>query len=449
MKEFNKVKAAVTRPEITAKFTSHNWYELNFKREAQFLLVHLVKMKIIDKVQIEDLDQVLIDTAIAGITLDPTLNFAYVSVRKINNRLAIMYDVGYQGMISKLKLLSDIQDVFAHVVFDNDRFEGSQGVAPDLQHTPYYFLKKTRKERGTPWGAYAVIVFKGGYRKFDFLPVERIEEIRNLSSDYKMDKKNGTNFSAWNNEHWEEMWMKTAIKHIYKTIPKKHFGSDLAAAEEITKSFTQDNEAQGMHIDTPTAVTEVVKDKMKAAAEQAIKKGKVEKKVEEKALTRKELSEIYKRSNGKKQLELYANKLGILEIIIKNHTGKRLSKKVVYEAILKHYDNKEVAHKNNGTAPAVKEKGNSLLQTIERLKKEYQKPGLGSFVKVSSRIITLLDCPTKDPQKLRSVNGCSALYGLIQHYDAEEELKKKLGKDPYAYIAKASNDELGSTLLSL
>ena len=473
-------------PEIVAEFATYNKHELSFQHEAQFLLSHLQKAKATERVQVEDCRKVLIDAALTGLTLNPSLNYAYVDVQEMEGKMIPTYQVGYQGMISNLKELSDVQDVIAHVVFDKETFEGCQGLNPSLSHVPYYFLNKKRKDRGSPIGVYAVIVFESGYRKFDFLSAERIAEIRNHSFDYRMDQKNGTQHSSWNNEHWEEMWMKTVIKHAYKTIPKASHGADLQTTQLLGTTFNLDNKNYDGFTTSITPIDTFAhhppSKKTEDFIDEAIEKGKTDfNQQAAKVITsgdsstikvttvedfpeepngavpsRKELEEMYNKRDAKRRLDRCAKELGILDDILKNHTGKRLSKKIVYNGILKHYDANGIhVPKDAPQKPAKKtaekfvEDEQQIFQTAERIKEEINLPGLTHFAKASLQLLDYMQCPSKDSEKLRSSAACTALYSFIQNYGVEQELEAHLQADPYDYLAKASNDELTAALRSL
>ena len=497
MKNYKAIEDALNKAEVMNKAEAHNIYKLNIDHEIEFLLTHLIKNKNIDKADISSIDQVLLDAVMNGLTLNPSLNYAHVAFRNIDNKLVPVYDIGYQGMISQLKLLANIVDVYAHVVFENDIFTGCQGLNPNLDHQPYYFIRKTREERGRPWGVYAVVVFSDGYRKFNFLSAERVHEIRLMSSDYKEDIRNSTNLSAWLNSNWEEMWCKTAIKHIYKTIPKSHTGTDLQAAVRITQVFESDNDANGIEIDKiphppASSADEKIIDTIEKAAASAILKGKIEPQEDTPEtsaallqeiceappyIARAALRKMYTTKTAKKELEVYANKLGILQEIINNHTGKRLSKKIVYEGILKHYDEYNIDIPKNGQpeekpmyfegGPGVqiepltdgnynisvepkpiKEDEAFILNAATQLKNSIREKGMKSFIKAASQILDHLACPSQDPEKIRSVTGCNVLYEFITFYEVEEELEELLDGDPFDFIAKASNDELRAALQS-
>ena len=395
MEKLQEIKKKHLSEEAKKNFEKFNKYGLNFEEEVNYSISSIMNIKGLKSLETDSINQFLIDVASSGLTMNPSLNYSYATLRKRNDKVVLVHEITYQGMISRMSMLSDVQDVYAHVVFENDDFVGDLGLNPNLVHRPRYFKGVRKKDRGNPIGVYAVVVFNNEYRKFDFLPAERIEEIMSDSEDYKEDKKNNTAYSPWSNHHWIEMWAKTAIKHIYKYLPKSHLGIDLESSKSISETITTDNKTQGFEMQesipakkVATKAIDTIEDAAKAAVglrrpltaletiEYYDRNGvlppttlttleKQSKPVEEdfikkymlseegvsdgtekitqgansipfKALSSEELQQMYDDKDSKKKLEKYAIQLGIFQDIVDNFKGKRLSKKVVFEGIKKH-----------------------------------------------------------------------------------------------------------------
>ena len=78
-----------------------------------------------------------------------------------------------------IKILTDagaVKSVFADVVHENDHFIYGQGSNPILEHKP-----DLMKERGKPFGAYAIADFRDGGFQFEVMAKHEIEKIRATS----------------------------------------------------------------------------------------------------------------------------------------------------------------------------------------------------------------------------------------------------------------------------
>src|SRR5690606_11267902 len=112
--------------------------------------------------------------------------------------------IGYKGMIDLARRSGNIESIYAQVVKENDEFEYQYGLEPDLKHKP------AMKDRGKTIGAYAVAKFKDGGYQFEFMSVDEIEKRRKRSAA----KDSG----PWVTDY-DEMCMKTVIRHMFKYLP--------------------------------------------------------------------------------------------------------------------------------------------------------------------------------------------------------------------------------------
>ena len=114
-----------------------------------------------------------------------------------------------------IKILTDagaVKSVFADVVHEKDEFLYSQGSNPILEHKP-----DLQKDRGQPFGAYAIAYFRDGGFQFEVMAKPEIEKIRATSESWKNEKTR--QYSPW--EKWEKsMWKKTVMKQLFKFLPK-------------------------------------------------------------------------------------------------------------------------------------------------------------------------------------------------------------------------------------
>ena len=68
-----------------------------------------------------------------------------------------------------------LQGVPAHVVYENDHFTYELGDNERLEHIPVL------RDRGEPIAAYAIAIFKDGYREREVMTVEDINKVRDCA----------------------------------------------------------------------------------------------------------------------------------------------------------------------------------------------------------------------------------------------------------------------------
>jgi len=154
-----------------------------------------------------------------------------------NNRKGItevQFIIGYKGMIDLARRSGHIQSIYAHAVYENDKFEYELGLNPTLKHVPSF-----DSDRGEYIGSYAVAHFKDGGYQMEFMPKAEIEKRRKASPGGR------SKYSPWNN-YYEEMANKTVIRHMWKYLPisveiKQAVAHDEGTARSI-KDITPDDE---------------------------------------------------------------------------------------------------------------------------------------------------------------------------------------------------------------
>jgi recombination protein RecT len=125
--------------------------------------------------------------------------------------------IGYQGMIELIERDGRIT-VEAHVIYEKDEFEFSLGSDSAIKHRPHM-----GSEPGKIIGAYCIARYTDGRMKFRVLPVHEIEAAKAFS----MTGKKG--FGPWK-DHYSEMARKTAIRRLFKMLPKS---PDIARVQEM------------------------------------------------------------------------------------------------------------------------------------------------------------------------------------------------------------------------
>lgn len=239
------------------QFEVSNEYKMNFNREAGFAIQILVNNPYLMKCDGDSIKHAVVNVALTGITLNPALKYAYLVPRKVKNELKCILDISYMGMIKILTDAGAVKNVDAGVIYQNDRYDFRRGSDPYFKHVP------ALSNRGEKIGAYAIAFLRDGGFQYEILGREDIEKVRATSESWKNEE--GRKYSPW--ETWEEeMWKKTALKKLFKLLPKTNFSDQLIAAishdydsemEDISKPGKEDKYA-GMFedIQEATVVTE-------------------------------------------------------------------------------------------------------------------------------------------------------------------------------------------------
>lgn len=208
------------------QFEASNEYQMNFNREASFAIQILTANPYLAKTDPNSIRAAVVNVALTGLTLNPALKYAYLIPRKDK----CVLDISYMGMIKLLTDAGSVKSIDASVIYSNDKWSFRKGSDPFMDHQP------TLSNRGDKIGAYAIAFFRDGGFQFEVLPKEEIEKVRATSESYKNEKTR--NYSPW--ENWEdEMWKKTALKRLFKLLPKTKFSESLIAALSVENDNEQ------------------------------------------------------------------------------------------------------------------------------------------------------------------------------------------------------------------
>jgi recombination protein RecT len=199
------------------QFEASNEYKMNFLREAGFAIQILTGNDFLAGCEQQSIINSVVNVSLTGLTLNPALKYAYLIPR---NGKCIL-DISYIGMIKVLTDAGAVKNVDAGVIYKNDKYDYRKGSEPYFKHVP------TLTDRGEKIGAYAIAFLRDGGFQFEVIGREEIEKVRGTSESWKNEK--ARSFSPW--EKWEdEMWKKTALKRLFKLLPKTNFSDQLIAA---------------------------------------------------------------------------------------------------------------------------------------------------------------------------------------------------------------------------
>jgi recombination protein RecT len=147
---------------------------------------------------------------LAKLGLEPgdELGNVYLIPRRKKQGMEVQLIIGYQGMIDLIERDGNIT-LDAHTVYAQDQFKYQLGSDPKIVHSSDILLP----DNNVVIASYAVAHYRDGRKKFRVCPKWEIERARQAS-----DNPDGK-YSPWTNQY-SEMAMKTAVRRIFKLLPK-------------------------------------------------------------------------------------------------------------------------------------------------------------------------------------------------------------------------------------
>lgn len=149
------------------------------------------------------------NVASSGLTLDPSLKLAYL----VPMDGKISFWPSWMGKKEKAIQTGLTLNLYAELVYKNDLFEYYAGTNRNIIHKPNVF-----SDRGEIIGGYAVAIMTNGEKEFAVMNFSELEKIRMKS---KM-----ANSGAWISDK-EEMYKKTLINRLFKSVPKMKANTEL------------------------------------------------------------------------------------------------------------------------------------------------------------------------------------------------------------------------------
>ena len=150
---------------------------------------------------------------------------------------------GYQGMVELAHRSGHVSHIDARIVYKGDTFDIRYGTDAQIIHKPQVEASHQPESKAdlscgalNILGAYAVVTFKDGGKKFEWMPAEELDGVR---------KRSRAKSSPWH--EWPdvlEMYKKCPLRRLSKTIPQTpdlHLALGMDdAAERGTPQITED-----------------------------------------------------------------------------------------------------------------------------------------------------------------------------------------------------------------
>lgn len=203
--------------------------EKTYNREAIFAYQAFQNSTALQKCSKESIRNAIVNIALTGVSLNPSLQEAYIIPRKGKAVL----DFSYRGLIGIACSKGNVKSMNAQVVYTWDDFEFEQGTRPFIHYkmnlNPPEDIDEISKDPKRIWNyvvcAFSTATLLDGSIDFVVLPKYKLWKIYQTSEGKDNEKMP---WSTWP----EEQIRKTVIKYHSKTLPKQ--GNDrLATAVSI------------------------------------------------------------------------------------------------------------------------------------------------------------------------------------------------------------------------
>ncbi len=147
----------------------------------------------------------------AQLKLDISLGQAWIIpyYSSKNGGLMAQFQIGYQGMIDLFYRHQLASELYAEIVYANDKFSYSLGTSRNISHEP------TLGDRGDMVAVYAIAKLISGAQN---IVVMSVPELHRYKQHYSKPDKEGR-YGVWDSD-FEAMAKKTAIKQVLKYMPK-------------------------------------------------------------------------------------------------------------------------------------------------------------------------------------------------------------------------------------
>ena len=182
-----------------------------FHREANFAIQLINDNQYLKKICInnpESLQNAIINLSMFGLSLNPTLNDAYLIPQGNKCHLRI----SYRG-ITNLAIKKDmIKYAVTKIVYENDSYINN-GINKEPTH-----MSKPFHDNGIAIGVYCCVELPNGAFLTEEMSKKQIYEIRERSISYRMHVGDKSKSSPWVTDEYE-MWRKTVLRRGSKSWP--------------------------------------------------------------------------------------------------------------------------------------------------------------------------------------------------------------------------------------
>lgn len=216
-------------PELAKALPKH----LTADRMARILVTEVRKNPKLAECDKGSFFAAILQCAQLGLEPGSALGHAFLIPRRNKGSMECQLQIGYQGMIDLAERSGKVT-LEANLIYENELYDIELGTSPKITHKPCLTGQK-----GDLVGAYAVARYADGRVKFRFIDREEIEEAKKAGS--------AGNYGPWST-HYNEMARKTAVRRLFKMLPKS---IELAQALQIEEKIELDSyKASNYQFDT-------------------------------------------------------------------------------------------------------------------------------------------------------------------------------------------------------
>jgi recombination protein RecT len=197
--------------------------ELAYKKEISFAIQAANANSQLQKATPESVCKAIYNLSITGLSLNPVLKLAYLTPRaNSNGQIEANLTPSYQGLVKLLADCGCVKQVYAHCRYEGDAWLYELGTEITIKHCPEFKSKEIL-------GVYAIAVLPNGEKIIEYMPTEEVHGIRARSDGYRAYVSGKIKSTPWVTDE-QEMFRKTAIRRIFKYVPKTAFYNKVAEA---------------------------------------------------------------------------------------------------------------------------------------------------------------------------------------------------------------------------
>jgi len=207
------------------------------EREISFAMQSINSSSGLQNCTKESLQKAVYNIALTGLSLNPVLKYAYIIPRWSRDGTQAVLEPSYQGLIKLLTDTGSIVAMYANIVYEGDEFDISYDTTTEIIHKPKFKSK-------TVTHVYAVAILSdSNFKQFEVMTFDEVENIKAKSESFKAFSGGKVKSCIWV-EHYGEMAKKTAIKRLFKYLPKTDKFTKVATAIALADEDYQCSDGQ-------------------------------------------------------------------------------------------------------------------------------------------------------------------------------------------------------------
>lgn len=218
--------------------------EMQLQKEMSFAIQAVNGNSMLQQATPESIAKCVWNIGITGLTLNPIHQFAYITPRRVGDKIEAIITPSYKGLVKLITDTGSVKNIYAHPVYKGDDFDISLGTDTEIKHKPKFISIKPEDVTHV----YAVAILRDGSKQVEIMPVAEVNEIRERSDSYKAWKDKKAKSSIWV-DFYTEMCRKTVVKRLSKYLPKTESWEKVQQAIEIDNEDYEASNQQYSYIE--------------------------------------------------------------------------------------------------------------------------------------------------------------------------------------------------------